>query len=150
MMMIIIRYCAFLSPLLFSSLLFSSLLCCAGLTLLCFLPAAAAAADCYSFLTVLSLLFSSLLFSTVLCYAGLTLLLCFLCSLPVHWRNGGGGCFILLVGYLQIKEGNFAFGALCAFRLVLEMRVALQKSAMQRKFLYMPVSAVKLSNTAAF
>ena len=85
-----------------------------------------------------------------ICYAGLTLLLCCLCSLPVHWRNGGGGCFILLVGYLQIKEGNFAFGALCAFRLVLEMRVALQKSAMQRKFLYMPVSAVKLSNTAAF
>ena len=130
-------------------LLFSSLLFSAVLVLRCFV----------FFLLLLLLivirfllcfLFSSLLFSTVLCYADLTLLLCCLCSLPVHWRNGGGGCFILLVGYLQIKEGNFAFGALCAFRLVLEMRVALQKSAMQRKFLYMPVSAVKLSNTAAF
>jgi hypothetical protein len=66
----------------------------------------------------------------------------------------GRGCFILLVGYyLQIiKESNLAFGAVVCLCLQagLEMRVALQKSAMQGNFLYMAVSAVKLSNTVAF
>ena len=62
-----------------------------------------------------------------------------------------GGCsyFILLVAYLQTKESTFAFGALCAFRLVL--RNARRGTERCRElFSIWQSPALKLSNTAAF